>query len=138
MTPDSCARIHAAAFAGQGRGWSAAEFRDLVASPAVFLAAPGPHCFALGRVVADEAELITLAVAPPYQGTGLGHRGLAAFEAEARIRGATEAFLEVAADNPVAIRLYRSAGYAVTGRRPAYYTRAGTPADALTMRKPLS
>ena len=50
------AALHARAFAGQGRAWSAAEFADLLASSLVF-AVGDTRGFALGRVIADEAEV---------------------------------------------------------------------------------
>ena len=53
---------------------------------------------------------------------------------QARERGARKFFLEVADDNHIARRLYRSQGLRPVGRRRAYYSRAdGTFADALTM-----
>ena len=86
----------------------------------------------LGRAVAGEAELLTLAVAPDRQRSGIGGRLVAAFLAEARARGAVQAFLEVAADNAAAIGLYRRAGFAEVGRRRGYYAGAnGARIDAL-------
>ncbi len=131
MTPDQLATLHAVAFTGQ-RPWSAREFADLLAAPSVFLS-HRPHGFALGRVAADEAELLTLAVAPAARRQGIGRQLLAAFEAAAQRRGATIAFLDVADDNCPAIALYRSAGYAETGRRVAYYQRPDAPAAAALM-----
>jgi [ribosomal protein S18]-alanine N-acetyltransferase len=52
--------------------------------------------------------------------------------------GADTAFLEVAANNPVAISLYTSAGYRESGRRRGYYLPAsGVAIDALVLKKPL-
>jgi len=135
MTPECMALCHARAFAGRGQVWSAGEIADLMTSPHVF-AVGDARCFALGRVVAGEAELLTLACDPDHQGQGLGRACLALFEAEARNRKATEVFLEVAADNHVARALYASACFAEAGRRTAYYARQGTAAvDALILRK---
>lgn len=139
MTPEVLAALHAASFPAE-RGWTADEFAGLLADPHVFTMAargdaPG---FAVGRAVVGEAELLTLAVAPEARRQGLGRALLAAFEAEARDRGAQAAFLEVAADNAAAIALYSGAGYAERGRRPAYYPRSGRPAaDALLMGRDL-
>jgi ribosomal-protein-alanine N-acetyltransferase len=94
--------------------------------------------FALGREIAGEAELLTLAVNPDHQRQGNGRALLAAFEAEAAKRGATVAFLEVASDNTLACALYRAAGYTESGRRSAYYRPpAGPKIAAIIMRKPL-
>jgi ribosomal-protein-alanine N-acetyltransferase len=119
------------------RPWTEAEFADLLARPETHVSADA-NALALGRTVADEAELLTLATLPDARRRGHARRRLAAFEAEAVARGATVAFLEVAADNLPALALYLAAGYAEAGRRRGYYRRVQAPAaDALVMRKPL-
>jgi len=129
------ATTHARAFTGRGQVWTAREITDLLASPHVF-AVGDAHCFAMGRVVAGEAELLTLACDPAHQGKGYGRAALADFEAEAKARGAEECFLEVAEDNIAAQALYKAAGYTEAARRKAYYPRQGAdPADALVLRK---
>ncbi len=94
----------------------------------------------VGRAVADEAELLTLAVPPARRRRRQrAARLLARFEAEAARAGARRrAFLEVAADNTAARALYRSRGLAETGRRAAYYrARRRRAVDALILSKPL-
>lgn len=136
MTPEALARTHARAFTAQ-RPWSAAEFAALLESALVF-AVGDERAFALGRVIADEAELLTLATDPAYQRQGLGRQTLAAYETAAAQRGATRTLLEVAADNAAAIALYETAGYAVDGRRPGYYrTPQGHKVDAVLMSRAL-
>nr|WP_275116225.1 GNAT family N-acetyltransferase [Aliiroseovarius subalbicans] len=131
------ARIHAAAFADQ-RPWSAAEFTTLLDSPHIF-AVTNPAGFALGRVVLDEVELLTIATLPKGRRKGIARGLLAEFEAAALRRGATCAYLEVAADNTPARALYGAAGYVETGRRDAYYQRESAPAvDAVMMAKTLT
>ena len=131
------AALHHAAFANS-RGWNAEEFQTLLASPYCFVAIKGA-CFALGRVIADEAELLTIATHPDAQRQGLGLTSLSAYEAQSCKRGAATSFLEVAADNSAAIALYLAAGYRITGTRKAYYKRScGPAADALMMAKSLT
>jgi ribosomal-protein-alanine N-acetyltransferase len=135
LTPEDLAALHAACFTTP-RPWSAKEFADLLASPTVFLVTGEGPSFALGRAVAGEAELLTLAVAPEARGRRLGRLALQGYEAEARMRGAEDAFLEVATDNPVAISLYLSEGYCESGRRKGYYvTPEGAKIDALVFTK---
>ena len=135
MTPQDMAHIHAAAFT-DARPWTEAEFAALRDSPFVF-ATMQPHGFALVRVVAGEAELLTIAVHPDHQGTGIGRRLMTLWMAQAA-ETATEAFLEVAADNAPARALYSSCGFAPAGLRTGYYLRAGAAAvDAVLMRAPL-
>lgn len=136
MSPEDMAAIHARAMT-RPRPWSAAEIRDLLGLPGAF-ACDVAQGFALGRVTLDEAELLTIAVAPEAQGQGAGSRCLARFEEAARARGADAAFLEVAADNGAARALYARAGYAQVGVRRGYYVGAdGSACDALVLRRGL-
>jgi len=126
------ARLHAAAFV-MPRPWSEAEIADLLASPLVFVLQE-PGGFLMGRVVAGEAELLTVAVDPALQGQGIGGRLVQGFVAEAAQRSADSAFLEVAEGNVAAIAAYRRAGFVQTGRRRGYYhDAAGRAVDALVM-----
>ncbi len=135
MTPETMAAMHGRAFAWQGRGWAAEEFARLLASAHVF-AVHREHGFALGRVVADEADLLTIAVEPAETGRGHGTALLAEFELVATDRGAIRAVLDVAADNAAAQALYRRAGYEQIARRRGYYARpAGSLVDALIFEK---
>lgn len=127
--PEALARLHAAAFAGTGRPWRAGEFAALLARPGTLLLGDA-RAVLLGRVAADEAEVLTLATDPAHRRQGLAAALLARFEARAREAGAARAFLEVAEDNAPARALYARAGYAEVGRRPRYYARAGGPAAA--------
>jgi ribosomal-protein-alanine N-acetyltransferase len=131
------ARLHDRAFAGQSRPWQASEFEALLDSEHVF-AMGEPRAFALGRVIADEAELLTLATDPASRRQGLARACLAAFEDEARRRGAAQAFLEVAETNGAAVALYLAAGYQQSARREGYYRLDdGRRADALILTKKL-
>ncbi len=135
MTPEEMAALHASAFAGQGRAWDAREIATLLESDLVF-AVQERSAFALGRVIAGEAELLTLATHPDFQRQGLARACLARYEAEARARDADMSFLEVAQDNKAALGLYLSEGYEQTAVRAGYYRRAGAaPMDAVIMRK---
>ena len=88
--------------------------------------------FSLQRVIADEAELLLLAVAPSWQGRGIGRALLGQFIEDARARGAHRLHLEVRDGNP-AIRMYRLAGFDLAGRRSKYYHGADDQQfDALT------
>ena len=128
MTPGDLARIHAAAFTVP-RPWSETEFADLLARGDTFVIVEAAG-FVLGRVIADEAELLTIAVEATARRRGTGRNLLD----EVARRGAAVAFLEVSADNEAAIALYRSGGFEVSGRRRGYYVRFdGTRTDALVM-----
>ncbi|MCD9148271.1 GNAT family N-acetyltransferase [Pseudophaeobacter flagellatus] len=136
LTSQQMAQIHAAAFT-QSRPWSQTEFTALLDSPLV-LACGDARAFALVRLVAGEAELLTLATHPAHQRQGLGRAVMQAWQSQAKLRGATESFLEVAADNAPALLLYESEGFAACGRRRGYYPRAnGASVDAIVMQRGL-
>ena len=110
----------------------------------LLLATPGAllverkGAFALGRCIADEAELLTIAVDPDSRRRGIGRVCLLEFEQVAHAAGARTAFLEVAANNVAAIALYRVTGWENIGIRRGYYLDAAKNRfDALVMRKPL-
>jgi len=132
VTPAQLATIHAAAFP-DSRPWSADEFTALLAQPPVFLT-QSQAGFAVGRVIAGEAELITLAVAPKARRRGVGRGLLRAFETLAQAHGAARGLLEVAEDNHAARALYHAAGWRESARRVAYYQRPnGERCDALLL-----
>jgi ribosomal-protein-alanine N-acetyltransferase len=138
MTPEAAreaARLHAEAFEPLSRGWSAEEFAALAAAPLtrVWLE---PEALLAARLGPEEAELLTLAVAPAARRAGRARALLGAFEAAAAAH-AEVAFLEVAQDNAPALKLYTSAGWIEAGRRPGYYRRASARIDALILRKVL-
>ena len=133
MTPDALSALHARCFTSP-RPWTAAEFAGWLADPLAFLLVEGDAGFLLGRAVAGEAELLTLAITPEARRRGLGQKLVSRFFYQARLRGAETAFLEVAEDNTPARALYVRAGFVETGRRRGYYARPDGPAtDALVM-----
>jgi ribosomal-protein-alanine N-acetyltransferase len=137
MTPADLAALHRLCFRSPPP-WSEADFALFTADPLAFLLVEGDAGFLLGRAVAGEAELLTLAVSPESRRLGLGRKLVARFLYQARLRAASRAFLEVSAENPAAITLYESAGFAAAGRRRAYYaTPEGARIDAIVMARDL-
>jgi ribosomal-protein-alanine N-acetyltransferase len=130
------AHLHNECFA---RGWSVDEISSLLLSPGVFAwqatdqrdVAGAAVGFILCRLVADEAEILTLAVRPAARRCGAG-RGLVALAlAELCGDGARSVFLEVAVGNVAACALYERHGFVGMSTRKGYY---GDGADALTLR----
>ena len=88
--------------------------------------------FSLCRSVADESELLLLAVVPERHREGIGTQLLDHFMNQAGARGANRVHLEVRDGNP-AIEMYKAAGFATVGRRRNYYHAPdGRRFDALT------
>ena len=129
------ATLHAEAFDAP---WDAAAFETLLCQAGVHLAEVAGG-FILVRTVADEAEILTLAVRPADRRRGIATDLVARGASVAAAQGATRLFLEVAEDNHAARGLYGRAGFVEAGRRPRYYARAdGSRADALTLALNLS
>ncbi len=131
------AEIHAAAFA---RPWDADEFERLLADRAVtadglFPSGSDVPCgFALSRRVLDEAEILTVAIAPEARGRGHARALLLRHLDELARAGVRLVHLEVEEGNAPAIALYRRLGFQEIGRRPGYYARPdGTRRAAITM-----
>lgn len=135
MTPAEMAQLHAESFT-LPPPWSQAELEATLASPFTF-ALTKPQAFLLAQVVAGEATLLTIAVAPIARRLGLGRALVSDFLTQSRQRQATSAFLEVAETNHAACALYTAAGFAPTGRRKGYYRAAGQRVDAILMGRAL-
>lgn len=72
-------------------------------------------------LVADELQLLQLAVHPEYQRQGFAREHLQRLLQHAQQRGAAVGLLEVRADNVGAIALYTQAGFAIVHTRKQYY-----------------
>ncbi len=135
------AALHARCF---DDAWDTASVAGMLSTPGTLgLIAQSekvPLGFILFRVAGGEGEILSLGVIPSARGHGAAGCLLDAALQEAVARGAETLFLEVAADNLAASRLYLSRGFREVGRRPRYYRRGsdGTAADALILRGNLS
>ena len=136
---DRVMRVMEAAFGDRyGEAWTRSQCAGILPMSGVMLtlARVGDDSEAIGfsltRSVADESELLLLAVMPDNQGKGIGRRLLEQFIDRARSDGAARVHLEVRDGNP-AIAMYRAAGFEPVGRRRKYYHAAdGRNFDALT------
>lgn len=89
--------------------------------------------FSLSRTVADESELLLLAVLPDCHRRGVGRRLLEDFLERARKEQVARVHLEVRDGNP-AVGMYRAAGFSPVGRRRNYYYGSdGKRFDAITL-----
>jgi ribosomal-protein-alanine N-acetyltransferase len=124
-----------------GEAWTRSQCLGVLAMPGVVLTLASyddePAGFAMVRAVADEAELLLLAVAPNHRHRGVGGTLLRSVVAEAQGRGVVTMHLEVRANND-AVRLYTANGFAKVGERRGYYRGAdGRHHDAHTYSRPL-
>lgn len=119
-------KLHGLCFP-QGEAWSAPDFRNLLTMPGcrAWVVAT-PHGVIIGMVMArkalDEAEILTLCVAPDHRRCGVAQSLLERMSALMRIEKVEKIFLEVRAENIAAQSLYASEGYCRCGFRANYYS----------------
>lgn len=123
------ANLHAQCF--PHKPWSADDFAELKKSGCEIIASQ--NGFIVWRSVCDEAEIITIGVAPAARRGGIAAAMLGIMENELKKSGIKKIFLEVAENNAAARALYAQSGYVETGRRPKYYDGV----DAILMEKTL-
>ncbi|TMJ52484.1 MAG: ribosomal-protein-alanine N-acetyltransferase [Alphaproteobacteria bacterium] len=134
------AELHGASF---HRGWGESEFENMMRerNTLVHRLRLGRKIigFAVSRMAADEAEILSIAIDAAHRGRGLSRELLLTHLGHLAGRGARAIFLEVEEQNEPARRLYEWAGFGVVGRRERYYQQAnGEQLNALLMRRDLS
>lgn len=134
------AQLHAASF---HRGWGESEFESMLTerNTLVHRLRLGRRIigFAVSRIGADEAEILTIAIDPGQRGRGLSRNLLLTHLGHLAGRGVRTVFLEVEENNQPARRLYERTGFAVVGLRERYYHKpGGEQLNALLMRRDLS
>ncbi|HKS20509.1 MAG TPA: ribosomal protein S18-alanine N-acetyltransferase [Bradyrhizobium sp.] len=134
------AQLHGASF---HRGWGEAEFEAMLGerNTLVHRLRLGRKVigFAVSRMAADEAEILSIAVDAGHRGRGLSRNLLLTHLGYLAGHGVRSIFLEVEENNAPARRLYERTGFEVVGRRERYYKQAGgEQLNALLMRRDLS
>lgn len=134
------AQLHGASF---HRGWGEGEFEAMMAERNTLLhrLRQGRQVigFAVSRMAADEAEILSIAIDEKQRGRGLSRNLLMTHLGHLAGRGVRTIFLEVEENNKPARRLYEWAGFGVVGRRERYYQQpGGEQLNALLMRRDLS
>ena len=136
---DNAMRVMEAAFGRTyGEAWTRSQCAGILpmAGVSLFLARDSKSDevvgFSLFRSVADESELLLLAVSPLRHREGIGSQLLDHFMNQAQANGANREHHEVRDGNP-AIEMYKAAGFTPIGRRRNYYHAPdGRRFDALT------
>ena len=134
------AQLHGASF---HRGWGEGEFEAMLSerNTLVHRLRLGRKLigFAVSRIAADEAEILSIAVDAGHRGRGLSRNLLLTHLGHLAGRGVRSIFLEVEENNAPARRLYERTGFTVVGRRERYYKQPdGEQWNALLMRRDLS
>lgn len=137
---DSVMDVMDAAFGSRyGEAWTRSQLAGILPMAGVSLtvARDGDDsvtvAFSLSRTVADESELLLIAVLPSHQREGIGQRLLDDFMARAEPNGVRRVHLEVRDGNP-AVTMYLATGFDQAGRRRNYYHAPdGRRFDALTL-----
>ncbi|WOH81686.1 ribosomal protein S18-alanine N-acetyltransferase [Bradyrhizobium sp. BEA-2-5] len=134
------AQLHGASF---HRGWGEGEFEAMLTerNTLVHRLRQGRKVigFAVSRMAADEAEILSIAIDSNQRGRGLSRDLLLTHLGHLAGRGVRTIFLEVEENNQPARRLYDGCGFVVVGRRDRYYKQPnGEQLNALLMRRDLS
>jgi ribosomal-protein-alanine N-acetyltransferase len=134
------AELHGASF---HRGWGEGEFEAMLTERNTLAhrlkLGRKTIGFAVSRIAADEAEILSIAVDANHRGRGLSRNLLLTHLGHLAGRGVRSVFLEVEENNQPARRLYQGVGFAVAGRRERYYRQpSGEQLNALLMRRDLS
>jgi len=94
--------------------------------------------FIVGRLAADEAEIIDVVVLPSFRRRGIGRKLVEGLCRAVALAGAERIFLEVAEDNLPAHMLYQELGFEAVAKRERYYARAEADrVDAIVMKRDL-
>jgi len=93
--------------------------------------------YAFASIVADEGEILNLAVEPGVRRHGLGRLLLEAVLDLCRREGAATVYLEVRASNAAALHLYERAGFHSVSTRRGYYRNPTENALTMTLRLPV-
>jgi ribosomal-protein-alanine N-acetyltransferase len=103
--------------------WTAESLMEAASSGAAWIAEANGQdvAFLIGRAVADEFEVLNLAVTPAQRRRGIALRLMNEALRHARTSGANRAYLEVRSSNKAAIALYSRFSFTEWGRRPGYY-----------------
>lgn len=114
-------------------GWSKETFtlwlQDSAFYGYAFVVSDNVRGFILLRKVLLEHEIITFAVAPEYQGQGIGESLLK--EVQRFLSCDEKIFLEVRESNHHARHLYEKCGFVITGKRANYYNDGNSSQDAI-------
>jgi ribosomal-protein-alanine N-acetyltransferase len=120
--------------------WTEVQLDEALGWPGVIAIvaenATGVTGYVLGRIVVDQAEILSLATAAAQRRRGIGRELLAAVLAAMIERGACSAWLEVRVSNQAARAMYRAAGFVTASRRRDYYRQPRE--DALVLRRELT
>jgi ribosomal-protein-alanine N-acetyltransferase len=108
--------------------WTIGNFRDSLAAGYSCWAVRSPGeliGYAVMLLAANEAHLLNLSIARPWQRLGYGKMMLEHVLCVARDSRAQAIFLEVRPSNPAAQRLYERHGFTQVGVRKEYYPATG-------------
>ena len=117
--------------------WSPSAFRELLGPYSLVAVENGNLAgYVFARVLADEAEVLNLAVRKDVQRKGIGRHLVDAIFESFRKRGVRDVYLEVRVSNAAGQAFYERLGFRQVGRRRSYYDKPRE--DALVLARPLA
>lgn len=140
-------KIHHSSF---NHGWSDGDIEKMVSNQNYdsFVAHPPktkkskPLGFVLARRIADEAEIITIAISPDARRKGIASQLMRSVIRKLQYDRTSKLFLEVDEANSAAVAMYKALGFVQVGKREGYYSSkkqdAAKKSTALVMQLELS
>jgi [ribosomal protein S18]-alanine N-acetyltransferase len=119
--------------------WSHRTMSEFVDADSILVTGDPVSGFIIAATVLDEAEIITLAIAPAARQKGAATTLINYLMSDLAKAGVTRLTLEVAKDNVAARSLYKCLGFSQIGLRKGYYKRGdGVSEDALVLARALN
>lgn len=106
--------------------WREGDFTDAVAAGVPFFVAERDGQvvgYTIGRVAADEGEILNVGVHPESRRRGIARALVRTLLDALGAAGARQVYLEVRESNAAARQLYAALGFGEVGRRARYYRR---------------
>lgn len=139
-TPELLPQLYEIEKASFSDPWSMTSLADTAARPdSIFFAAmtDGVPCgFGCVLTVAEEGELVDIAVSPAQRNNGIGQRLMTALLDAATQNGCQRMYLEVRQSNVPAQRLYEKNGFLTMGIRKRYYKEPVEDAIVMVRERP--
>ena len=132
------ANLHNLCFEQTPPPYSAASFYEFLKDVNCHLFEKGRKGFAIAKLCDEVADIVTIAVDPNFQRSGVGEQLLRKLINKLTLLGANQFFLEVADNNLPAINLYRKLNFKPIYKRKNYFSNNDKKLDATVFKRVLN
>ena len=132
------ASLHNLCFKQTPPPYSAASFYEFLKDVNCHLFEKGRKGFAIAKLCDEVVDIVTIAVDPNFQRSGVGEQLLRKLINKLTFLGANQFFLEVADNNLPAINLYRKLNFKPIYKRKNYFSNNDKKLDATVFKRVLN